>query len=119
MKPFTGTKKGIRVSFWLKNSFHTGGITQVFAFHPSHGATLLGSCPPHTPWKYYSFQNLGEFNELRFYFVDITDLNTLYLDSIELYTGECTETVVPTGGFLLALIPLLMIKVRIRSCRNM
>jgi hypothetical protein len=73
----------------VKNSFHIGGYVQVYAFHPRHGATLLGTCPPDTDWRNYEFFHSGDADEIRFYLVDITDRNSLYLDGIELEAGYC------------------------------
>jgi hypothetical protein len=89
VKPFPVPIRGLIVSFWIKNSFQIGGITEVFAYHPRDGAVLLGECPPNTAWKQYSFKYLGDVSELRIYICDITDLNNVRLDSIELIKGHC------------------------------
>ncbi|OGL46410.1 MAG: hypothetical protein A2161_09845 [Candidatus Schekmanbacteria bacterium RBG_13_48_7] len=105
IKKFPGSREGAKVSFWLKNSFHIGGITQVFGYHPSYGTFLMGTCLPSTSWTYYSFIYLGPIDEIRFYFVDVTDLNNIYLDSVDILTGECTSySKVPVGNTSLEII---------------
>jgi hypothetical protein len=115
-KQYLSTQKGVRVSFWLKNSFHIGGYLQVFAYHPIHGATLLGTCLPDPTWQFYEFVHYGSVDQLRFYFVDITERNALYLDSVSIQTGECIgRSSVPVDNVQVSLLLGLMLGIVILS----
>jgi len=111
VKEFPETMYGINLSFWLKNSFHVGGYTQVFAWYPNTGATLLGTYLPDTTWKNFNVNYSGKLDELRFFFVDITSLNEIALDKIELRSSLCAEfsNPVPEGDNLYRILLLIVI----------
>jgi hypothetical protein len=81
----------IRLGFWLYTDGLVGSYTQVISYSTEIGSTLLGTFQPGPSWTYYEVEHAAEINELRFYFVDVTDINRVFLDDVDMYTETCAS----------------------------
>jgi len=68
-----------------------GSYTQVITYGTEIGTTLLGTFQPGPGWTYCEVDQSSEINEIRFYFVDVTDINRIFIDGIEIYTESCAS----------------------------
>lgn len=81
----------MRIGFRLYSEGLVGSVTQVLTYGTEIGTTLLGTFQPGPTWTYYEVEQAAEINELRFYFVDVTDINRIFLDEVIIYTETCAK----------------------------
>jgi len=89
-KLFPIPKNYVSIGFWLYSDGLVGSYTQVLTYGTETGTTLLGTFQPGPTWTYYEVDHREKISEVRFYFVDVTDINKVHLDLVSITTEACS-----------------------------